>query len=285
MVHLNGRLIAADDASVSVFDYGLLYGLALFETIRVRQGQVLFLEEHFRRIRFGADSLGIDMPWHIAGFRAAIQETVAGNELKDARVRVTVTAGEGQGGPGAPPETPPGWFITAAPYHVISEEEYERGHRAVISTVRRSSLSAVPRHKTTNLIENILAQREARGKGAEQAIMLNEKRCITECAFSNIFFVAYGGLMTAALDCGLLPGVTRDAVIGIALGRGLRVEERWINSEEVWDAEEVFITNAIIGILPITAINGRPIRGGMPGKITRTLTMAYEEAITTQRTG
>jgi branched-subunit amino acid aminotransferase/4-amino-4-deoxychorismate lyase len=278
-VNLNGLVVQDGEAAVSIFDYGLLYGQAVFETIRVREGRPLFIDQHALRLQLGADALGIPLNWTPQALAGRIRETVEANSLADARVRVTVTAGEGRGGPGAPPESGPNWFITAQPYRSISEEEYERGHRAVVTSIRRSSQSIVPRHKTTNLLENLLAQKQAREKGAEQGIILNEKRCITECAFSNIFFVAYGGLMTAALDCGLLPGVTRDAVIGIALKRGMRVDERWINAEEVWDAEEVFITNAIIGILPITAINGRPIRGGVPGKVTRTLTLAYEDLV------
>lgn len=281
-VHVNGNLLPATEANVSVFDYGLLYGLSLFETMRASKGKALFLAEHLTRLHLGADALGIALPFDVAAVYNGIRETTEANGLADARVRLTLTAGEGKQGPGAPPESAPNWFITAVPFHALSEEEYERGHRAVLSSIRRSSLSAVPRQKTNNLMENMLAQREAREKGAEQAIMLNEKRCITECAFSNIFFVAYKGLRTPGLDCGLLPGVTRDAVIGLALNHGMQVDERWITAEEVWDAEEVFITNSIIGILPITAINGRPVHGGVPGKITRALTMAYEDLLRQQ---
>lgn len=281
-VHLNGRLIPAGEAALSVFDYGLLYGLGLFETMRASKAKTLFLEKHISRLQRGAESLSIALPFGLARAASAIQETLTANGLTEARVRLTVTAGDGQLGPSAPPEGPPSWFITASPFHAISEEEYERGHRAVISTIRRSSLSVVPRNKTTNLIENMLAQRQARDKGVEQAVMLNEKRCVAECAFSNIFFTAYGGLQTPSLDCGILPGITRDAVIGIALKLGLRLDERWINAEEIWDAEEVFITNSILGVLPVTAINGRTIRGGTPGKITRKLTMAYADMVKEQ---
>jgi len=278
-VYLNGRLVPASEARVSVFDYGLLYGLSLYETVRAYQGMPFRLANHLARLERGAGRLGIPFPPEGLDLAGAIHMTLTANGLSDARVRITLTAGEGRGAPSSPPDGPPNLFISAAPLAPPTEEEYERGHKAIISAIRRSSLSVASRLKTGDLVENMLARREATEKGADQAILLNEKRCVAECAAANIFFVGYGRIQTPSLDCGLLPGVTRDALIGLALGRNMPVDERWVHGEEIWDAEEVFVTSATLGVFPVTSINGRPIRGATPGKVTRALTMAYRDLV------
>ncbi len=272
VVYVNGRLVPSQEATVPAFDHGLLYGLAVFETMRVYEGRVFGLAMHLGRLERGAVELGFTPP---SGLGEAVASVLRANGTVDGRVRLTVTAGAGQGGPGSAPETPPTVLATVSPFTPPTEQAYEAGHKAVITTVRRNSLSVVPRLKSNNLIENLLAARQAKEKDADQAFMLNEKRCFTECAWANLFFVAYGGLVTPGIECGLLPGITRDMVIGLALKMGLAVTERWINSEEVWDAEEVFVTSSILGVFPVTFINGRKVRGGVPGKVTRALTMAY----------
>ena len=279
IVSLNGQLLPRDEARVSVFDHGLLYGHALFETMRSYQGKVFRLQEHLARLQRGTQELGIPLSDEESALEHAIDATIRANDLSDARVRITVTAGEGEAGPASPPESGPTIFVTASALPPEPQEAYEKGHRAIISSVRRSSLSAVPRLKSTNLLENILARREAQEKGADQAILVNEKRCITECASANIFFIAYGGLVTPSLDCGLLPGITRDAMIELALRMNIPIEERWVTAEEVWDTEELFVTSSVIGVYPVTSVNDRPIRGGSPGKITRALTMAYHDLV------
>ena len=279
IVYVNGRLVPGDEAKVSVFDHGLLYGQALFETVRAYQGKAFRLERHLARLERGALELGIPMPAGGMELEQAVYSTVQANELSDARVRITLTAGEGEGGPASAPEAGPTVFVTASPLPAESQEAYEQGHKAIMSGIRRSSLSILPRIKNTNLIENFLARREAESKGADQSILLNEKRCITECPAANIFFVAYGGLVTPSEDCGLLAGITRDTVTDLALAMGISVDDRWVNAEEVWDAEEVFVTNSIIGVYPVTFVNNRPVHGGSPGKITRALTTAYRDLV------
>ena len=279
IVYINGQLVPGEEAKVSVFDHGLLYGQALFETVRAYQGKLFRLQHHLARLERGAHELGIPMPAGGLGLEQAVYSTIEANGLSDARVRITLTAGEGEGGPASRPETGPTVFVTASPLPAETQEAYEQGHKAIISGIRRSSLSILPRIKNTNLLENTLARREAEGKGADQSILLNEKRCVTECPAANIFFVAYGGLVTPSADCGLLAGITRDAVTDLALDMGLAVDDRWISAEEVWDAEEVFVTSSIIGVYPVTFVNNRPVRDGSPGKVTRALTTAYRDLV------
>ncbi len=279
LIYLNGQMLPVEEARVSVFDYGLLYGQALYETVRSFQGKPFRLPDHLARLERGARKLGITLPMADQDLEQAVSQTLEANDLAEARIRITVTAGQGQSGPSGPPETGPTVIVTAAALPPESQEAYEEGHKAIISSIRRNSFSVVPGIKSTNMIENMLARQEATEKGAEQAIFLNEKRCFTECAFANIFFVAYGGLITPSADCGLLPGITRDAVVDLALDRGLTVDDRWINAEEIWDAEEIFVTSSIIGVYPVTSVNDRLVGGGSPGKITRTLTTAYQELV------
>ncbi len=277
-VYLNDKLVPADEARLSVFDYGLLYGLAVFETLRTYDGKVFRQDAHLDRLYRGAEALKISGPDR-SRVAEAVALTLKASGVTEGRVRITLTAGEGTSGPLQAPETPPNLLITVSPFTQSSDDDFEHGQSAIISSVRRSSLSPVPRHKTSNLLENLLADREAREKGADQSMMLNEKRCFSECAWANVFFVAYGGLQTPSLDCGVLPGITRGAVIDLAFDLGIAISERWINAEEVWDAEEVFVTSSVIGLLPVTSINGRKIRGGGPGKITRSLALAYDALV------
>ena len=284
-VYLNGELLSMSQAGLSASDYGFLYGHGLFETMRAHEGKVFRLQRHLARLAGGAQELGIPLPGGIEGLEEAVHRTLAANGLPSARIRLTVTAGEGEAGPFSPADRGPTVLVTAAPLPPRTAEGYERGYKLAISSVRRSSLSPIARLKSTNLIEMVLARREAQEKGADEALLLNEKRCITECAAANIFLVAYGRLITPSLDCGLLPGITREAIIEQALERGLSVEERWVAAEEIWDAEELFATSSIIGVLPVTAVNGRPLHGGSPGKITRAQTMAYEELVRQELSG
>ena len=280
IVYLNGHLLPQEEASISVLDHGLLYGHAIFETVRTYQGKPFRLGQHLTRLERGAHELGITP--HMEDLTAAVAAIVDANSLSDARVRITLTAGEGGTGPATSPARGPNLVLTASPLDPTPDEAYEKGHAAIISSIRRSSSSSTARVKTTNLVEGILARREAGENEADQAIMLNEKRCVTECPAANIFFVAYGGLITPSVDCGLLPGVTRDAIIDLALAQQISIDERWVSVEEIWDAEEIFVTSSVIEVLPVTSVNGRKVHGGSPGKVTRALTMAYRDLVTEQ---
>ncbi|MCL0102235.1 aminotransferase class IV [Dehalococcoidia bacterium] len=276
-IYLNGHLIAHDEAAISVADHGLLYGHALFETIRTYQGKPFRLNQHLQRLERGI--IELDIPPCPYDLKAACTALINSNEICNGRIRITLTAGEGPDGPDARPSSRPTVLITALPLETKPAVNFEHGYSAGISSVRRNSLSPASRLKTTNLMESILARREAIERGFDQAIMLNEKRCIAECAYANIFFVAYRGLVTPSVDSGLLPGITRDAVFELSLAKQIPIDERWVNIEEIWDAEEIFVTSSIIGLVPITSVNDRPVNKGFPGRITRTLAQAYDELI------
>ena len=280
IVYLNGSLIPRNQASVSVLDYGFLYGFGLFETMRAYEGKVFQLNKHLNRLARSAETLGIAFP--AIDWEGAVMDTLSANNLGDARIRVTISIGEGGMVPDPATCEKPTVLILASPYTPYSREVYEKGFRAVISSIRRNSQSPLSRLKSANYLESMLARQEARKAGVDEAICLNEKGLLAEASMSNIFLVSDGILKTPGLESGILPGITRETVIEIASQSGIDTLEQDIKSEELFRAEEAFLTNSLMEIMPLTAINDKPIGAGKPGEITRRLIVAYKELVITE---
>lgn len=275
IIYFNGRLLAADEAHVSVFDHGLLYGHGLFETMRAYEGRVFRLRQHLDRLTRGAQAVGIPLGHRLPAMPEAVQEVLRANGLRDARIRITVTIGEGPGQPSLRAFGPPTVIIMATGLQPAGPGAWERGYRAIVHTHARSSGAATAALKSTSFLENLLAWGEAQRRGADEAIILNEKGLVAECSMANVFFVRRSRLVTPALDGSLLPGVTRGAVIELARQERLPVEETSIALQTARQAEEAFLTNSVIEIMPLTAIGDRPIGDGRPGPLTRRLAAAY----------
>ncbi|MEE9284388.1 MAG: aminotransferase class IV [Dehalococcoidia bacterium] len=278
IVYLNGRYVAADQASVSVFDHGLLLGHGVFETMRAYGGAVFRIDEHLARLVRGAEEVGI----LLGGERSALEQAVTGvlqaNRLADARVRLTVTAGPGPGRPVFP--------ATGQPTVIVTAEEmppppktYEHGYRVIVASRTRSSQSALAAIKSTSFLENLLARADAQVRGADEAIILNEQRCVAECSQANVFFVQRARLLTPAPECGILRGIARETVIQLATDAGMSVEQTWITMEEMAEASEAFATSSMIEVMPVTTIDGRPVGDGRPGEVTRLLARAYRDLV------
>ncbi len=293
IVYLNGRLVPCFDARLSPFDHGFLYGYGLFETMRAYDGHIFRLDSHITRLHCSAQSIGLTHSILTTqegkqSLKAACLATLEANELKDARIRLTVSAGEGDMTPDPGTCSSPTILITARSLVPSPPEKYETGFRAAVSFLRRNSQSPLSRLKSICYMENVLARTTARTAGYDEAIFLNEQGYLAEGSMTNIFLVSHGQLITPCFESGVLPGITRDAVLEIARTSNIKATERWVQLNELVEAEEAFLTNSILELMPLVALEGRPIGSSRPGKLTKDLLFAYrklvDEAVESNRT-
>jgi len=277
VVYLNGSLIPRNQASISVLDYGFLFGYGLFETMRAYYGRVFRLDRHLDRLARSAEILGL--PIGAVDLEGAVMDTIRANELADARIRITVSSGEGGMVPDPSTCSQPTVLILAGHYRPYPEPVYQKGFRAVISSIHRNSQSLVPRLKSANFLESMLAKREARAASVDDALFLNEKGLLAEASTSNVFLVTNGILKTPGLESGILPGITREVILELASELDINAFEQEVRLDELHRAEEVFLTNSMVEVMPLIEVNDRPIGSGKPGAITRNLATAYRRLV------
>jgi len=278
-VILNGQLVPREQAVVSVFDYGFLYGCGLFETVRAYRGRPFRLSAHLRRLRRSAEELGWSLAVEEETVSRWVEEVLTANRLTtgDARVRLTVTPGAG------PPladwscgEGPPTWVVMAAPLPADFDERLARGWRALIYPRARGQQAATAGVKSLSYLENVLARQWARSRGADEALFINSVGRLTEGTVSNLFVVRDGRVVTPPLSEGLLPGVTRAEVLEIAPREGVAIEERPLTPPDLQTCEEAFLTNAVVGLVPLVQVEGRTLP---VGEVTQKLRAAYREDV------
>ncbi len=259
VVCLNGEFVPAREAAVPVDDRGVLYGMGIFETIRVSGGIPALTDLHLSRLFASARELGLEVPFGQPEISRMILRTAKENGMDRGGLRLTLTAG----GISARPCV----FITArkTPYR---PDQYRDGIRAGFSSIKRNRHSPLVRHKTLNYFENMLARGEAAAHGWGEAFLLNNSGSLAEGSVSNIFLVGKGVVVTPDLQSGLLPGITRQRVIEFCSGVRLRVEERPVMPDELSRAGECFITNSLMGVMPVVQVGGAVIGNGRPGEIT-----------------
>ena len=277
-VYINGSLVARGKARISPFDRGFLYGYGLFETMRSYRGYVFRLDRHLARLMRSAERLGLAAELDPAELEKAIYKTMEANKLSDARIRLTVSAGEGERGL-VPPKGGTPTIIVVAERLSLPPQVYQKGVHAAIVRVRRSSLSPFSQIKSINYLDSLFAHSEAVALGADEAILLNERGFIAECSTSNIFLVVAGRLLTPSEESGILPGITREAVLEIARVTDIEVVEGEIPLEDLRRADEVFLTTSVREIVPIVSVGGEPIGSGKPGEVTKILMAAYRELV------
>jgi branched-chain amino acid aminotransferase len=249
-VYVNGAIVRADSAGVSVFDRGLLYGDGLYETIRVRHSRLLRFDLHIQRLQHGASVLGI--PLGNIDVRAAVSELLEANGLRDARVRVTLT----RGNIGA--DNQPNCFITAVPL-----PEHATGPiKVAVSSYRRDETSVLCGVKTLNCLASVMAEIEAGKAGADDAILLNTQGRVAEATTANVFLVTGRRLLTPALDQGCLPGTVRSALLALASELGIEPVESAIEVDTLFEAEEIFLTSAIRLVRQVAEVDGRLVGNG-----------------------
>ncbi len=277
IVYLNGSLVPASEAKISAFDYGFLYGFGLFETMRAYEGKMFKIEAHLKRLANGMKAL--NMPTVTVDLKQAVAETLKANNLSEARIRITVSAGEGSPTPNPASCTIPTVLITARTYNPPADAVYEKGFKAIVSSIRSNAETPLANVKTTQRLNNLLAKQEAEKKSADDAIFLNEHDLVAEATSSNIFLVSDEVLKTPRTENGILPGVTRDVVLDLASKLGVEAVEQDIYLGELLEAEEAFLTNSMMEIMPLTKVAKNLIGNGKPGTVTRKLRRAYNELV------
>lgn len=268
-IYLNDKLVEQDEAKVSVFDHGLLYGDGIFEGIRLYDGCVFKLEEHLERLEYSAKAIMLKMPWSRQEISDAVCETCRANGLKDGYIRLVVTRGVGSLGLSIKNCDAPQLIIIADKIQLYPEEFYEQGLKIITVPTRRINPAALPPTvKSLNYLNNILAKIEAQHLGYHEAIMLNDQGYIAECTGDNVFVILKGELITPAASAGALKGITRDTALSIAEELGIPWREANLTRYDVWVAEELFLTGTAAEIVPIVEVDARPIGDGKPGPIT-----------------
>ncbi len=273
IVYLNGVLFASSAAGISPNDWGFLYGYGLFETMRAYSGKVFRLGQHLGRLFHSAQALGL--PVESVDWEEAVYKTLRANKLAEARLRLTLSGGEGEMGT----ELSPTVLITARRYTPYPRQIYNQGFKAVVSRLRRSSSSPISVLKSTSRLDNQLARREAKAAGADEAIFLNEQDLLTEGTISNIFLVCDGVVFTPSEGSGILPGITRKVVLELAQSLGIVAKEERITLGQLRAADEAFLTNSLMEIMPLSQVDGQSIGLGKMGAITQKLAQAYSDLV------
>ncbi|HMU95728.1 MAG TPA: branched-chain-amino-acid transaminase [Elusimicrobiota bacterium] len=277
-IFLNGRLVPKEQAVVSVFDHGLLYGDGVFEGIRAYNGRVFRLQEHLERLYRSARAIVLDIGMPLADMEKAVLDTLRANKLKDAYIRLVVTRGVGDLGLD-PKKCPKATvFIIADRIALYPPECYTEGLEVnTVSTRRNSSQALNPNIKSLNYLNNILAKIEAGLSGAREAIMLSLEGYVAECTGDNIFFIKGNRLVTPPTVAGALEGITRAVVWNLASGAGLVPEEMLFTPFDLFTADEVFLTGTAAEVIPVVRIDARTIGAGRPGPKTQKLIQAFRE--------
>ena len=274
-IFVNGEVVERSTARVSALDRGLLYGYGLFETMRSYGGRVFRLAEHYRRLCDGASRLAMAVPLSLDDVGGAVDAVLVRNDLADAYLRLTVTAGTPPNAAG--PAGDAAAVLVARPLADYPPDLYRRGMAAVVSPVRRNETSPLTRVKSLNHLDSLLAREAARRCGADEAILLNTRGLVAEGSASNLFLVEGGRLLTPSVESGALPGITRQAALELASAAGLEAVESGVEMQALWDAPEVFLTNSVMEVMPLTTLDGRPVGSGEPGPVTERLGQMYRE--------
>jgi branched-chain amino acid aminotransferase len=277
IVYYNGVFAPEHRVTISPFNRGLLYGDGLFETLRAYRGRVFRFAEHLNRLAEGLRLLRIEPCWQAGDMEHAVHELLSRNKLTDASVRITVFRGDGEG-PEPQNNLTPLLLISARAFAGYRAEDYAQGFRVHIASLRRNMYSPLSRIKSINYLENILGRLEAREHSAQEALFLNSGGWVAEAASANIFMITGTTVITPPVDAGILPGITRAAVIDSARG-SREVKEQAFSPEELLRADEAFLTSSLMEIMPLTMVNERPVGSGIPGPLTAELHQRYRELV------
>lgn len=276
-VYLNDGLSPEEEARVSVFDHGFLYGDGVYETMRIYEGVPFMLDNHIERLHISASLIGLRVPKDREALKAALKETIAANALLEASVRVTVSRGSGPLGLDPALCEKPTFVIIPVQFKGYPPSFYSKGADLIIPRTRRNLKEALdPGIKSLNFLNNIMAKAEAVKAEAHEALMLNHEGNLTECTVSNVFFMSGGALLTPSAECGILEGITRDVAMELARREGIEVKEGSFAREEIYSADEVFITNTTMEVMPVGMVDGRRFE---VGEVTRKLMEAYKQEV------
>jgi branched-chain amino acid aminotransferase len=279
-VFLDGRIVPPEQATVSIFDRGFLYGDSIYEVFRTVRAEPLHLREHLARLARSAARIELPLPRDLAGIADAVRATLAEAANPDAYVRIIVTRGAGELDLDPAAGRNASLIVLVKPVKMPPEALYTGGAHVRIVGVRRTARDAVdPAVKSGNYLNNILALAEARRHGAYEAVMCGADGCLAEGASSNIFVVRGGRLETPALDVGILEGVTRDKVLGLCREAGIDTAEAHLPPDALRRADEALLTSSGRGVMPVTRVDGAAVGDGTPGPLTRRVMALYAASI------
>jgi len=279
-IWLNGQLVPPSEAKISVFDRAVLYGDGVFEGLRIYGGRVFRLDQHLKRLEDSARAIRLEIPMTRNEMAQATYETAQANNVTDGYIRFVVTRGVGTLGLSPHRTACPSVFIIADQIELYPKELYENGMAIVSCSVLRNHPNAVsPRIKSLNYLNNILAKIEALDAGVLEAIMYNHLGFVAECTGDNIFLIRNGVLQTPPVNAGSLEGITRNAVIELIAKRKLPFREMDLTRQDLYVADECFLTGTAAEVIPVTQIDGRAVGPGQPGPITRQLISDFRELV------
>ncbi|MCK5643369.1 MAG: aminotransferase class IV family protein [Gammaproteobacteria bacterium] len=273
-VFLNGKIVDDDKAHISISDSGFLYGMGLFETMRAAGGKVFALDDHLDRLFASIAALGLKNVSDREYIVKAIDKTLKANKLKDARLRLTLT-----NGPVAAESENPTLLVTATDFQPYPPEYYKDGVRAVITDCRQNATEPTAGHKTTDLFSRLHVLNEAHKKKAAEALWFTTENILAEGCVSNVFLVKDGILQTPRLETPILPGITRKTILRIAPNEQLEVVEKDLTIQDVLAADEIFLTNVVMLVLPVIQVEARAIGDGKPGEITKKILAALQNEV------
>jgi branched-chain amino acid aminotransferase len=279
-VFFNGLFMPLPLARVSVVDRGFSYGDGLFETMRSYNGNIFRLDAHLARLYQSLDDIYIDVPMTVGEVKSAIRETLIINGQPDCMIRLTISRGEQPGGFQIHPEMAPTLVIIVRPLEVLPKEWYEKGIKISLFPSTSKKIGGLARSiKSCNFLTNIIVREQALRKNSVEGIMIDDQGYVTEGSTSNVFVVKKGILRTPEINENILPGITRQTVLEIADGLGIPVALQTLTAEDIYHAEEVFITNSRIEILSVRRADDWSIGEGSPGPMTRILHAEFLKSV------
>jgi branched-chain amino acid aminotransferase len=280
VIYLDGNYVGKDEAKISVYDHGLLYGDGIFEGLRIYNGRIFKLEEHVDRLYDSAKSIMLEVPMTRQEMIDAHVETARRNGLQDGYIRTLVTRGVGSLGidPRSCPKATV--VIIVDKIALYPAEYYEKGISVVTVATRRPAVDALtPRVKSLNYLNNVMAKLEVNMAGAQGGIMLNHDGYVTEGTADNIFVVKNGKMYTTPRFVGILEGITRNTIMDMAKEYGLCLTEEVLTRHDLFVADEIFFTGSGAEIIPVVKVDGRTIGTGAPGDVTRRFIAGYSATV------
>ncbi|MCM3240806.1 branched-chain-amino-acid transaminase [Heyndrickxia oleronia] len=284
-IFLNDRFVKKEEAVVSVYDHGFLYGDGVFEGIRMYSGNVFRLDDHIKRLYESAHSITLKIPYDQEELKQLIIETLRKNEFQDAYIRVVISRGVGDLGLSPFTCKHPGVIIIAEPLALFPKELYESGIEVVSVASRRNRSDVLdPKVKSLNYLNNILVKIEASLAGASEALMMNDQGYVAEGSGDNIFIVKDNVIKTPPGYVGTLEGITRNVIIELAKQLGFEIREDVFTRHDVYIADEVFLTGTAAEVIAVVKVDGRNIADGKPGPVTNKLLEAFRNVVTVDGT-
>jgi len=273
-ININGEI--HDEAFISILDHGFLFGDSIYEVICTNKGKPCFLEEHLKRLNASASGISLKIPRKSEWIKEQIQKTLNAAGNPESYIRIIVTRGEGELDIDPSSCFNPNIIIFVKNIPQIPEEIYEKGISVSLVSIKRNSRDSLnPAVKTGNYLNNILARMEAQKFGANDAIMVNPWGQLTEGTTSNLFFVKGERILTPEKECGILSGITREKIIQLAHENGIALEEGKWPGEELFKADEIFLSGTVKKIMPVSILDNQPIGNGKPGPITLKIMRLY----------